>query len=258
MQRTTSLFLAALCSLATMACDSAAPDKAKTAQAKADKAGPKPEAAKHEPTKDGAAKAEPSKDEAAKAEPSKDDAAKPAGAWEAKLESRVLADSGLGVGGKLSAFDIINCESGETYCQVCKFGGSPKIMAVGTAEDAKFRDDLKNLDAIAKKYEGNDVKAFAVITDIVEGKATAPADPKALQDKADAIRKELALTIPVVVPAPQKEGADPVWTDYYNITASRTVMFSDGENNVTFSAVAPDDFAGLATEIDKVVGAKAG
>jgi hypothetical protein len=53
---------------------------------------------------------------------------------------RVLADSGLGVGGKFQAFDIVNCDSGDEYCQVCKFGGSPKIMAVGTIDDPEFQE----------------------------------------------------------------------------------------------------------------------
>lgn len=240
--------------LALSACDSAKTDAAadKVAKAAGDKANPADKA------KAGDDKANPADD---KAKPA-DDKAKPAGdkpdPWADKLASRVLADSGLAVGSRLSAFDIINCESGEKYCQVCRFGGNPKIMAVGSSDDESFKKDLRDLDAIAKKYEGQNVKAFAVITDIVDGKATTPADAKVAQAKAEAIRKELGITMPIVVPAPEEGGANKIWDEYYNITASRTVMFADGRNNVTFSAVGPADWSGLATEIDKVVGDKAG
>jgi len=131
-------------------------------------------------------------------------------------------------------------------------------MAVGSPDDEAFRKDLKDLDAVAKKYEGKGVKAFAVVTDIVDGKATTPADAKAAQDKANEIRKELGITIPVVVPAPEEGGANKIWDEYYNITASRTLMFADGKNNVKFSAIGPEDLSGLATAIDTVVGDKAG
>ena len=46
--------------------------------------------------------------------------------------------SGARKDGRLTAFDIVNCESGEKYCQVCRFGNSPKIMAVGTADDEEI------------------------------------------------------------------------------------------------------------------------
>jgi hypothetical protein len=174
--------------------------------------------------------------------------------WEKKLESRVLADSGLGVGGKLSAFDIVNCESGEEYCQVCRFGGSPKVMAVGSADDEAFKQDLKDLDAIAKKYEAQGVKAFAVVTDLVDGKATTPKDAEAAKAKAKALKDELGITIPVVVPALEEGGPNKIWDEYYNITASRTVMFADGSNEVKWSAVAADDFAKLNEAIVAVVG----
>ncbi|WP_434427253.1 hypothetical protein [Nannocystis pusilla] len=117
---------------------------------------------------------------------------KPVEAAPAKpAEQPVLADSGLGVGGKFKPFEIVNCDSGEKYCQVCKFGGSPKIMAVGTIDDEAFRNDIKNLDALVQKYGEDKVKAFAVITDIKDGKATTPTgDRAALEAKVKALRAE--------------------------------------------------------------------
>ena len=192
--------------------------------------------------------------DAPKAEP---EAAKPEGEdaqWKQKLDGRVLADSGLGVGGKLSAFDILNCESGEEYCQVCRFGGSPKVMVVGSADDEAFKKDLKELDAIAKKYDAKGLKAFAVVTDLVDGKATTPSDPEAAKAKAKALKEELGIAMPVVVPAPEDGGPNKIWDEYYNITKSRTVMFADGRNEVKWSAVGADDLA----KLDEVIASEVG
>jgi hypothetical protein len=214
--------------LAVVACDSGGASDAKKVDASAKKSEPATKVAEGEAAKD--APAEPD-DEATK--------------WKQKLDGRVLADSGLGVGGKLSAFDIINCESGEEYCQVCRFGGSPKVMAVGSADDEAFRKDLADLDAIAKKYDDKGLKAFAVVTDLVDGKATTPKDPEAAKAKAKALKEELGIDMPVVVPAPEDGGANKIWNEYYNITASRTVMFADGRNEVKWSGVGPEDWSQL-------------
>jgi hypothetical protein len=173
--------------------------------------------------------------------------------WQSKLASRVLADSGLGKDGKLTAFDIVNCESGEQYCQVCRFGGSPKVMAVGSLDDAAFHEDLKDLDAIVKKYGEDKVKAFAVVTEIVDGKGITPKDVEAAKQKANDLRQKLAISFPVVVPAPVEGGGNREWDEYYNITKSRTVMFADGRNTVRWSAVGPEDWSGLNDAIKSVV-----
>jgi hypothetical protein len=195
---------------------------------------------------------------AAPAETAADAPAPTGDAWAGKLAGRKLAASGLDVGSKLSAFDIVNCESGDTYCQVCRFGGSPKIMVVGTADDESFKKDLAALDALAKKFGEDEVKAFAVVTDLKDGKAVTPSDVEAARAKADALRKELGIAMPVVVPAPDDSGPNRVWDEYYNITQSRTVMFADGRNNVVYSAVAPSDLSQLEKAIGEVVGPKAG
>jgi len=192
-----------------------------------------------------AAKPAPAPAELAKAEP-----AKPA-------DDRVLADSGLGVGGKFKPFEIVNCESGETYCQVCKFGGSPKIMAIGTLDDPEFRNDLQNLDALVQKYGEDKVKAFAVVTDIKDGKSSTPqAEREALIAKVKALKTELGVKLPLVVPA-LEDGGNKEFDDYYNVTRSRTLMFADGRNSVKYSAVAPKDLAALNTAILSVIGAAA-
>ncbi|MCA9694484.1 MAG: hypothetical protein KC636_33210 [Myxococcales bacterium] len=170
-----------------------------------------------------------------------------------EVDSRVLADSGLGIGGKFQAFDIVNCESGDEYCQVCKFGGNPKIMAVGTIDDPDFKTDLQNIDALVKKYGDDKVKAFAVVTEIADGKSVTPlAGRDDLQAKVKAMKEELALSIPVVIPASKDGQPNDRFDGYYNITKSRTVMFADGRNEVKYSAVAPSDLAGLNDAIQGV------
>jgi hypothetical protein len=172
------------------------------------------------------------------------------------VDDRVLADSGLGVGGKFKPFDIVNCDSGDQYCQVCKFGGSPKIMAVGTIDDPGFKTDLQNLDALVQKYGEDKVKAFAVLTDIKDGKSSTPiADREALIARAKALRSELGVKFPIVVPASEAGAVNKEFDDYYNVTKSRTLMFADGRNSVKYSAVAPADLAALNTAIQDVVGA---
>ncbi len=174
------------------------------------------------------------------------------------VDDRVLAESGLGVGGRFKPFEIVNCESGDTYCQVCKFGGSPKIMAVGTLDDPAFKEDIKNLDALVQKYGEDKLKAFAVITAIKDGKSSTPTDDReALQAKVKALTKELGVKIPLVLPALDETKANPDFDGYYNITRSRTLMFADGRNAVKYSAVAPPDLSGLNTAIQGVLGAPA-
>ncbi|MGB1278093.1 MAG: hypothetical protein ACPG77_20270 [Nannocystaceae bacterium] len=226
MRKTSILLMAALLATATTACDDKSADKPKEA------------------------------DKTAKAEvkPEVKPAEKPAAE---KTDDRVLADSGLGIGGKFKAFNIVNCDSGDEYCQVCKFGGNPKIMAVGSIDDPDFKNDIQNIDALVKKYGEDKVKAFAVITDIKDGKATTPiANKDELQAKAKALRTELNVSIPVVIPAAEGDQQNAAFADY-NITKSRTVMFADGKNAVKYSAVAPSDLAALHTAVEGVLGGAA-
>jgi hypothetical protein len=222
MSKSTALFGLLALALTTGACDNKAEPAPKAAEVKAD----------------------------AKPTPAATPAAAPPAA-----EQRILADSGLGVGGKFKPFDIVNCDSGDQYCQVCKFGGSPKIMAVGTIDDPAFKTDLQNLDALVQKYGEDKIKAFAVVTDIKDGKSSTPtADREALIARAKALRSELGVKFPIVVPASEAGAPNKEFDDYYNVTKSRTLMFADGRNSVKYSAVAPTDLAALNTAIQEVVG----
>jgi hypothetical protein len=206
------------------------------------------------PAEPAQAKAEPDKPVAAPAEPAPDkpDPATP----EATTPEAATVASGLALGQRFAAFEIINCDSGDEYCQVCKFGGSPKIMAVGTIDDEAFKADLKTLDAMVTKYGEDKLKAFAVIASNDNGLLGTPVGNKdELQAKAKALRAELGISIPVVIPAPADGGRNGVFEDHYQIKQSRTIMFADGRNQVKYSAVAPSDYASLDEAIKATIGA---
>jgi hypothetical protein len=172
----------------------------------------------------------------------------------AKPEARVAA-SGLDLGMRFAAFDIVNCDSGDKYCQVCQFGGSPKIMAVGTIDDEQFKKDLQDLDAIVAKYGEDKVKAFAVIAESKDGALVTPlANKDDLQAKAKALKAELGITMPIVVPAATGEAVNGVFEDHYQIKQSRTIMFADSKNEVKYTAVAPENYQALDEAIKAAVG----
>lgn len=188
------------------------------------------------------------------------EAAKPTG--EAKpdpvalaAEARKAGNGGIPVGQRFQAFDIINAVTGESYCQVCRYGGSPKIMATGTIDDPAFKEDLKNIDALLAKYGEDKLKAFAVIAPNKDEHFITPLeDREALQAKAKALAAELELTFPVVLPAPSGEDRNSVFEDHYNVKTSRTLMFADGSNLVKYNEVAPANLASLNTEITNTLG----
>ncbi len=200
-----------------------------------------------EPAPQAAAKPDAKPD--AKPEPAQVEAEQPA-----KPEVRTTA-SGLDLGMRFAAFDIVNCDSGDKYCQVCEFGGSPKIMAVGTIDDEQFRKDLQDLDAIVAKYGNDKVKAFAVIAEAKNGALVTPLASKAdLQARAKSMKEELGITMPVVVPAADGEAVNGVFEDHYQVKQSRTYMFANGKNEVKYTEVAPTDFKALDEAIKAVLG----
>ncbi len=184
------------------------------------------------------------------------DPAAPAPAEATPAPEASTVASGLALGQRFAAFEIINCDSGDEYCQVCKFGSSPKIMAVGTIDDEGFKQDLKYLDAMVAKYGEDKIKVFAVIASNDNGKLGTPIGNKdELQAKAKALRTELGISMPVVIPAPEAGGPNGVFEDHYQVKQSRTIMFADGRNLVKYSAVAPSDYASLDEAVKAALGA---
>ena len=204
---------------------------------------------KADKTDDSHAKAEPAKPEVEAAKPAPE-AAPP----NAKTDARTVA-SGLDLDMRFAAFNIINCDSGDEYCQVCKYGPSPKIMAVGTIDDEGFKQDLKDLDALIKKYGDDKLKAFAVIASVHEGALVTPVgDKDQLQAAAKALKAELGLSFPIVLPAPKGAEQNGIFEDHYQVKQSRTIMFADGQNKVKYSEVAPADKASLDAAIQAALG----
>ena len=170
-------------------------------------------------------------------------------------EARKTGPGGLPVGERFSAFQIINATTGKEYCQVCRFGSSPKIMATGTVDDPGFKEDLKNIDALLAKYGEDKIKAFAVIAEPKGDHLITPGSSRDdLLAKAKALATELELTYPVVLPVAEGEGRNKVFEDHYNVKDSRTLMFADGGNLVKYNEVAPADLSTLDKAITDVIG----
>ena len=159
--------------------------------------------------------------------------------------------SGLAVGDKIAAFLVKNCEGGDAYCQVCKYGKRPKLITVGDLNDPGWIQDLKAIQALNEKYskDGKGLAVFGLAADIKDGKASPVADPAAALTKLKQIKEENKITFPLVI----AENADIVYKaqgkpnpgyeifeSYYKVTQSRTVMFGDGQNKVKYSAVMTD------------------
>ena len=176
------------------------------------------------------------------------------------------SSSGLAVGDKIQAFLVKNCDGGDPYCQVCKYGKRPKLISVGDLNDPAWIDDLKAIQLLHEKYsnDGKGLAVFGLAANITDGKAAPEADPQAALEKLKQIKEENHLTFPLVI----AENADQVYKaqgkanpgyqifeTYYNVTQSRTVMFGDSSNTVKFSAVLSGDtqqqFAELETLVKK-------
>jgi hypothetical protein len=160
-------------------------------------------------------------------------------------------NSGLAVGEKIEAFLVKNCEGGDPYCQVCKFGKRPKLITVGDLDDPAWIEDLKAIQKLHEKYsgEGKGLAVFALAAAIKDGKAAPVTDPQAALVRLKEIREKNGITFPLVI----AQNADEVYKaqnksnpgykifeNYYNVTTSRTVMFGDGSNKVQFNAVLSD------------------
>jgi hypothetical protein len=168
----------------------------------------------------------------------------PADPWQAQLASRVLAPSGLAPGSTLVPFECVHTESGDTQCPASRADATPMIIAVGTADDEGFRRHLQDLDAIVHKYAG-ELAAVAVITELEDGRARTAHDPQTARETARELARRLRVSLPVVVPAPVQPGQPDVWAAYYNVTASGTVMLANGDDEVVFWMVEPEDWSAL-------------
>ncbi len=161
------------------------------------------------------------------------------------------SQSGLAVGEKIAAFLVKNCDGGDPYCQVCKYGKRPKLISVGDLNDPGWLQDLKAIQALNEKYsqDGKGLAVFGLAAEIKDGKASPVSDPAAALAKLKQFKEENKITFPLVI----AENADAVYKaqgkdnpgyqifeNYYKVSQSRTVMFGDKDNNVKYSAVVTD------------------
>ncbi|HEU5180394.1 MAG TPA: hypothetical protein VFW45_06365, partial [Candidatus Polarisedimenticolia bacterium] len=82
------------------------------------------------------------------------------------------SQSGLAVGEKIAAFLVKNCDGGDPYCQVCKYGKRPKLISVGDLSDPGWIQDLKAIQALNEKYsqDGKGLAVFGLAAEIKDGK----------------------------------------------------------------------------------------
>src|SRR3989454_6312334 len=111
------------------------------------------------------------------------------------------APSGLAVGEKIEAFLVKNCDGGDPYCQVCRYGKRPKLISVGDLEDPAWIQDLKAIQTLHEKYsqEGKGLAVFALAATLKDGKAAPVVDPEAALAKLKQIKEENHLTFPLVI-----------------------------------------------------------
>ena len=174
------------------------------------------------------------------------------------------SSSGLGVGEKIEAFLVKNCDGGDPYCQVCKYGKRPKLISVGDLEDPAWIQDLKAIQTLHEKYsqEGKGLAVFALAATLKDGKAAPVVDPEAALAKLKQIKEENHLTFPLVI----AQNADEIYKaqgktnqgykifeNYYKVTESRTVMFGDKANTVKFSTVLSGDPHKQLAELESVL-----
>ncbi|HEV8375719.1 MAG TPA: hypothetical protein VGR38_05730 [Candidatus Polarisedimenticolia bacterium] len=172
--------------------------------------------------------------------------------------------SGLAVGEKIQAFLVKNCEGGDPYCQVCKYGKRPKLISVGDLSDPAWIEDLKALQTLHEKYsnDGKGLAVFALAASIHDGKATPVTDSEAALVRLKQIKEENKLTFPLVI----AQNADEIYKaqgkanqgykifeDYYKVTESRTVMFGDKSNTVKYNAVLTGDTHKQLSELESVL-----
>ena len=91
------------------------------------------------------------------------------------------APSGLAVGEKIEAFLVQNCDGGDPYCQVCKYGKRPKLISVGDLDDPAWIQDLKAIQTLHERYShgGKGLAVFGLAASIHDGRAMPVADTEA-------------------------------------------------------------------------------
>lgn len=166
-----------------------------------------------------------------------------------------LAESGLAVGEHFEPFEVHDPSAGESFCMVCEPATSPKIVAAGVLGDAEFEEDIKDIDAIVAKWGRDRVTAFAVVGVLENGTLVTPTrGGEEFVGRAGQLRDQLDVSIPVVIPVAGPDGPDAIWNERYHVTRSRTIMLADGDDEVKYSAIAPEHLGPLDAAIRAALG----
>ena len=166
-----------------------------------------------------------------------------------------------GVGDVLHPFIVIDAASGDRYCQVCAFGGKPKIVFFADVDEPALEKDLKRIQELVDRHSDKGLVAFAVFGEIENQTFTPVSDDHKVAVDLEAMRQRLQLSYPLtIVPASYTEKEKKGYTafiDSYSIPAARHLLFADASNKITFAASLRDDraddqFAALGAELSKL------
>ena len=166
-----------------------------------------------------------------------------------------------GVGDVLHPFIVMNASTGDRYCQICAYGGKPKIVLFGDVGDPAIEGDLMRVQALVDRYAGKGLVAFAVFGEITNQTFTPVSDDHKVSADLKTMRERLKLTFPVtIVPASYTEKEKKGYTafiDSYEIPASRRIFFGDASNKIAFAeslteGEVNEQFAKLEAELSKL------
>ncbi len=137
----------------------------------------------------------------------------------ALITSIISASAALKPGDSLTPYEVKNTRSGDTYCQICAYGGKPvKVVAFGKLGDKGFWSDLEQLQTLATKYP-----KLGIFAQVIDSQ-----DSKAIQ--AEAVKR--GVKFPIVV-AQEKD-----WDQKYQVKGvSRTIYYAIKNNEITWTTV---------------------
>ena len=153
-----------------------------------------------------------------------------------------------GVGDSLRPFIVMNTDSAERYCQICAYGGRPKIMFVADVDDTGAESDLLRIQSLVDRYSSKGLVAFALFGQIENGEFTPVSDEQATAAKLKELRERLKLTYPItIVPSSYTEKEMKGYTAFvhsYRIGTSRRLLYADANNQILVAESLSDDASG--------------
>jgi thiol-disulfide isomerase/thioredoxin len=166
-----------------------------------------------------------------------------------------------GAGDVLRPFIVLDAASGQRYCQICAYGGKPKIVFFADARDASAEADLLRIQRLVDRYRDRDLRAIAVFGEITPSGLGPSADPEKVAAEKKLLRERLGLTFPLaVVPPSYSERESKRYVAFahsYRIEASRRLFYAVASNRIVLAesltdATAGDQLAKLEAELAKL------